>query len=64
MGRSGRWPHRSCRGYGRRIGSTTNETVRRVVRDAWGYRLRSARATACVLLPLATLCAAGHPRAA
>jgi uncharacterized membrane protein YccC len=34
-----------------------------VLRDAWGYRARSARATACVLLPLAALSAAGHAQA-
>jgi uncharacterized membrane protein YccC len=38
------------------------ETVRRVARDAWGFRARSLRATACVLLPLAILCATGHPQ--
>jgi uncharacterized membrane protein YccC len=30
------------------------------VRDAWGYRARSARATACVLLPLVVFSALGH----
>ncbi|HET6507309.1 MAG TPA: FUSC family protein [Baekduia sp.] len=38
------------------------DTVRRAARDAWGFRARSLRATACILLPLAVLCAAGHPR--
>jgi uncharacterized membrane protein YccC len=40
------------------------ETVVRVAHDAWGFRARSARATACVLLPLAVLCATGHPQSA
>jgi uncharacterized membrane protein YccC len=31
-----------------------------VVRDAWGHRGRAVRATACILLPLVVLCAAGH----
>ncbi|MDX6725923.1 MAG: hypothetical protein QOK49_728, partial [Baekduia sp.] len=35
-----------------------------MAQDAWGYRARSARATACVVLPLALLCAAGQPQAA
>lgn len=30
------------------------------MRDAWGYRARSARATACILLPLVVLSALGH----
>jgi uncharacterized membrane protein YccC len=30
------------------------------VRDAWGYRARSARATACILLPLVVFSALGH----
>jgi uncharacterized membrane protein YccC len=39
------------------------ETARRLVRDAWGYRGRAVRATACILLPLAILCATGHAQA-
>jgi uncharacterized membrane protein YccC len=38
------------------------EILRRLARDAWGHRVRAARATACVVLPLVVLCAAGHPR--
>src|SRR4051812_11130198 len=33
------------------------------MRDAWGYRARSARATACILVPLVALTAAGHQQA-
>jgi uncharacterized membrane protein YccC len=36
------------------------DTARRALRDAWGYRARSARATACILLPLVVLGALGH----
>ncbi|WP_445152416.1 FUSC family protein [Baekduia sp. Peel2402] len=39
------------------------ETVVRVAADAWGFRARSVRATACVLLPLGVLCAIGEPQA-
>jgi hypothetical protein len=37
--------------------------VQRLVRDAWGFRQRALRATACVVIPLAILCLAGHPQA-
>jgi uncharacterized membrane protein YccC len=40
--------------------SAVIDTARRAVRDAWGYRARSARATACVLLPLVVFSALGH----
>jgi uncharacterized membrane protein YccC len=39
------------------------ETARRLVRDAWSHRGRAVRATACTVLPLAVLAAAGHAQA-